>query len=234
MNLSIVLPCYHPASGWEQRVIAAWDELKKLVNGEMELIIVDDGNGNYISSATIDLLKKTIPEFNWVSYEHNRGKGYALKQGVGLAKGEIIIYTDIDFPYTTDSFLEVYKTLASGAFDVAVGIKDEAYYHQVPQVRRIISKNLRWLIRTFLKMPITDTQCGLKGFVAKVKPVFLRNTIERYLFDLEFLHAVFNRNDALRVKAIPVTLNPGIIFRKMNYKILIPEVVNFTAILFRK
>lgn len=233
MSLSIVLPCYHPPEGWDQRIIAVYKELKAALPDFSRLIIVDDGNGKFLPEAALAVLRTEIPILELVRYQENRGKGYALRQGVTHADGEVIIYTDIDFPYSTESLLSVYRALATDECDVAAGIKNEAYYTHVPRARRIISKNLRAMIRFFLRMPVTDTQCGLKGFRQKVKPVFLQTSIDRYLFDLEFLHSVFKHHKELRVKAIPVQLNPGVIFRKMNYKILFPEIMNFIRLLFK-
>ena len=81
-------------------------------------------------------------------------------------------------------------------------------------------------------MPITDTQCGLKGFKSEVKPVFLATTINRYLFDLEFIRNAYNIGN-YQICAIPITLNPGVHFRPMNYKVLLPEMFNFIKILLR-
>jgi len=82
-------------------------------------------------------------------------------------------------------------------------------------------------------MPITDTQCGLKGFKKLVAPVFLSTTVNRYLFDLEFVRNCFIANK-FRVKAIPVSLNENVHFRSMNYRILFSESVSFIKLLFSK
>ena len=75
--------------------------------------------------------------------------------------------------------------LLAGA-DVAVGVREEAYYAQIPPARRWVSRLLRRLIRHVLRLPVDDTQCGLKGFNETGRHLFLRTT-KRYLFDLEML-----------------------------------------------
>jgi glycosyltransferase involved in cell wall biosynthesis len=194
---------------------------------------VIDGISKTVTSDAISFLRQHIPFFKLVQYEENRGKGYAIRQGVIVATGNLIIYTDIDFPYTVESVVTIYTGLNKNEFDVGVGVKNEAYYAHVPLARKVISRFLRFFIGLFLSMPITDTQCGLKGFNQAVKPLFLKTTINRYLFDLEFIRNCFVGRQ-FRVKAIPVELNENVQFRKMNYHILLSESINFIRLLFRK
>ena len=61
--------------------------------------------------------------------------GYGVKQ----SKGDFILYTDIDWPYTETSVLAVLDKLLSGS-DAVIGIRDVRYYQQLPPWRRWISK----------------------------------------------------------------------------------------------
>ena len=232
MIVSLVLPCYNPAPGWEQVVYANYNSFAKDVQKPVELIIVLDGKSANVSEGSLSFLKTNISALTIVEYPENRGKGYAIRHGVARAKGDIIIYTDIDFPYTEESMRSVYECLQKDACDVAIGVKNDTYYAHVPFVRRIISRFLRFFIRLFLSMPITDTQCGLKGFKHDVAHLFLQTTIDRYLFDLEFVRNCY-KSKKYRVQAIPVALNENIHFRSMNFRILLPEMINFIKLLFK-
>jgi glycosyltransferase involved in cell wall biosynthesis len=232
MIVSLVLPCYNPPGGWEQVICANYRSIEKMVDGTLELIVVMDGNSATVTDAAIAYLEQHIRQIKIIRYLENRGKGYAIRQGVAEATGDIIIYTDIDFPYTIESMYSIYRGLSSDECDVAVGVKDAAYYDHVPFLRRAISQFLRFFIRLFLSMPITDTQCGLKGFKKNVKPLFLQTTIDRYLFDLEFVRNCFKSKN-YRVKAVPVTLTENVQFRSMNYRVLLPEALNFIKLLFK-
>ncbi len=232
MTTSLVLPCYNPAPNWELNVSGCFAQVCNAIGEKAELIIVVDGTEGTVSKESLAYLKQTIPDLTIVQYEKNRGKGFALREGIKIAKGDIIIYTDIDFPYTIESICNIHNGLAANQYDAGIGVKNEAYYAKVPAIRRFISSFLRALIRIFLSMPITDTQCGLKGFKREVAPVFLSTTIDRYLFDLEFVRMCFKAK-TYRLKAIPVQLNENVTFRKMNYRILLPEMVNFLKLLLR-
>jgi glycosyltransferase involved in cell wall biosynthesis len=201
----------------------------------VELILVLDGLTTAQTSIAnaMDTLRSTIPNVAVLQYDTNMGKGYATRMGVQAAKGNIIIYTDVDFPYNTNSMYEIYQLLLANACDVAAGVKDDNYYAHVPTVRRMISRILRFFIRMFLSMPVTDTQCGLKGMRKNATAVFLSTSIDRYLFDLEFIYKCY-RGGKLRVRAVPVRLREEITFRKMDYRILLPEMVNFIRLVLNK
>ena len=233
MIVSLVLPCYNPPPDWEQIVCEKYSSFSKRIAGTLELVVVLDGTSANVTERSLSFLKQQIQKLSVVEYADNRGKGYAIRQGVAKANGDIIVYTDVDFPYTEDSMYLIYERLKADECDVAIGVKDAVYYTHVPFVRRLISRWLRFVVRTFLSMPITDTQCGLKGFKREVAPVFQQTTIDRYLFDLEFVRNCY-RNKKFRVLAVPVSLNENVHFRKMNFRILLPEMLNFARLLFRK
>ena len=231
-SCTIVLPCYNPQPGWAERVIDQYRAVAAVLAVPVEIILVNDGSTTVISHREIDALQTAIPSFTYISYTENRGKGYALRKGVAAAQSGIIIYTDIDFPYAVDSLVAIYNTLNSEGYDAVPGIKDKNYYTKVPLLRRYISQALRFLIGLFFRIPVTDTQCGLKGFKRNVQPVFLSTTIDRYLFDLEFIRLLYRKG--YNVKPVPVSLNDNVIFRHMNYKLLLPELLNFLKIVIKK
>jgi glycosyltransferase involved in cell wall biosynthesis len=233
MSVSLILPCYNPPQEWEKNVHARYTAFCSRIDEQAELIVVIDGVSPGVTKQHLASMADDIPRLKIVQYATNHGKGYAIRQGVAVATGEIIIYTDIDFPYTIESMYTVYKSMQDGKADLAVGVKDSDYYTHVPFLRRIISRQLRFMTRLFLSLPVTDTQCGLKGFRSNVKPLFLKTTIDRYLFDLEFIRNCY-KSRKYKIVTIPVTLNEQVHFRKMNYGILLPEMLNFVRLLFKR
>lgn len=231
-RLDIVLPCYNPILGWEKTVVQGFGEVRAaLPTVDIRLFVVNDGSTRNISQPQIAWLQAQIPELQWLEYPTNKGKGHALRYGVRPADADWCIFTDIDFPYTVGSLVAVFRALEQGA-DLALGNRDEHYYDQVPAARKRISKSLRWLASQFLRLPVTDTQCGLKGFSPKGRAVFLRTAIDRYLFDLEliFLGA---REKGLVIVPVPVSLKPNVVFSHMNASVLAREGWSFVRIFFR-
>jgi glycosyltransferase involved in cell wall biosynthesis len=228
LKLSIILPVYNPANGWAAIVISKSKELKALYPDlTLETIVVNDGSTSITYTSEKDTLQSA--DVTLIEYYPNQGKGEAIRTGVRAAGGDLIVYTDIDFPYTISSVCQIIDRLKQDQADVALGIKDSSYYSHVPPVRRFISRFLRMLIRLFFRIPTDDTQCGLKGFNKKAQPVFLQTTIKRYLFDLEFIFTA-SRDRGLRIQTIPVQLNEGVEFRKMSFGILRSELWNFLKV----
>lgn len=231
--VDIVLPCYNPPAQWVDVVIQSVKNLEAHQPGlQVNLYLVNDGSTASVAAADIDQLKASLHHVEYINYADNRGKGYALRAGIAQTQHNWCIYTDIDFPYSEESFLSLYEELMKGKADIVVGIRNKAYYDKVPLLRTIISRVLKFFIRLFLKIPTTDTQCGLKGFNAKGKEVFLKTSIDRYLFDLEFIY-LGSKTPGVKIQLHEVVLREGILFRRMNFKILINESINFLRILLR-
>lgn len=226
-KLSIVLPCYNPVEGWQATVLQSFRAIKETLQVPVELLLVNDGSTRGFDETGAQAFFAVEPAIQLVGYTGNRGKGYALRQGVKQATGDLVIYTDVDFPYTQASFMAVYNSLLQGC-DVAIGVRNADYYTHLPAARVRVSKTLRWFIRTTLRIPTDDTQCGLKGFNAKGREVFLATTIDRYLFDLEFVFLAARKK--LRIDKVPVQLREGVQLSKMNWQILSQEFGNFLKI----
>jgi hypothetical protein len=113
---------------------------------------------------------------------------------------------------------------------VAFGVRDDDYYKHLPPMRMRISKWLRAFNGRLLKLKVNDTQAGLKGFHCLYKPVFMKTTIDRYLFDLEFIYRLSKIRE-IRMVSVPIKLREGITFSTMNRKILMQETMNFLKVL---
>jgi len=231
LDFSIVLPCYNPPNNWENTVIESINNLEKRLNQNIHLIIVNDGSTIDLVNNKFDFIDSKLSHFESVTYTENRGKGYALRIGVAKSNTELTIYTDIDFPYTLDSLEAIYKELHNGT-DVVLGHRGNSYYKKTPWFRKVVSKTLRWFLKTFLRLPTDDSQCGIKGFNKTGKSAFLDTHIDRFLFDLEFIKLASRRK--MKCKTVTVTLKPNVIFSKVNLRILGTEALNFIKVIFRK
>src|ERR1700689_6732 len=60
-----------------------------------EIIVVDDGSTDNTAQRVLDL-KKSFTELTLLSLGRNHGKGYAVKQGLLAAHGNIALFMDAD------------------------------------------------------------------------------------------------------------------------------------------
>lgn len=230
-DFTILLPCYNPIDGWAENVVKTTKKIESKLGVTTSLIIVLDGSSLNTSLETLKIIESSGLNTKIIDYKTNKGKGYALRQGVKTAVNFPIIYTDIDFPYTNESFIKIYTELTNG-YDAVLGKRDTKYYEKTPWIRKVISKTLRGVLKYFLRLPTNDSQCGIKGFNKKGADVFLETKINRFLFDLEFVKLISKRH--LKYKTVMVELKPNIVFSKVNFKILAKESLNFLKVLFRK
>lgn len=232
-SLDIIVPCYNPLLNWEKELyknFLLFSQLLEKVN--ITLILINDGSTKNVEENNLAFLRSKIANFKYVEYKKNKGKGFALRQGVAISTAEDMIFTDIDFPYKLNSIVAVFNKLQHNA-DVVLGHRNSSYYSKTPFIRTLISKSFRSLLKLSLSLKATDTQCGLKGFNQKGKEEFLKTTINRFLFDLEFVKRCSQRKDLI-IKIEPVTLKENVVFSQMNFKILAGEGLNFLLILLKK
>lgn len=228
-SVDIVLPCFNPNSSWHSELISFYETAKQLY--DLKFIIVNDGSGWGSVPQQISVLKLGQIPLVFIDNNVNKGKGFALRQGVSKSNADFVVCTDIDFPFTTQSTLKLIETLVQGNYDVVAGYREEDYYkNKMSGFRRVLSKAFRFFIKSILKMPVSDTQCGLKGFNRIGKEVFLSTRINRYLFDFEFIYTACKRNE-VRVHPLPVQLKEDIVFSKMKLKILLQESLNLLYVL---
>ena len=233
MRLDLILPCFNPLPGWENTVIRSFNNFKGQLKGfdETTLILINDGSTKGVEDGQINKIRQKIAPCSLVYYRNrlNRGKGHAVREGMQRSRGDLAVYTDIDFPYTTKSMVRLVNLLQTEAADIAAGVRDETYYAQIPPMRKRISKWLRVALRTFLRLEITDTQCGLKGFNSKGRNLFLQTRIDRFLFDMEFIFLASN-DESVSLAPCEVELKPDVVFSKVNWAILLRESINFMGI----
>ncbi|MBK8555529.1 MAG: glycosyltransferase [Lewinellaceae bacterium] len=232
IRLNIIVPCYNPSKDWEKALIARFKAFQNHAAGlqaQISLIVVDDGSSRNNNPAAFQTIEQEIASAKVVHYTENRGKGFALRQGVAASDADFHLVTDIDFPYTQDSMLRIASVVMEKG-GIAAGNRDTAYYDKVPAFRRWLSRSLRWLLRNIFHQPIDDSQCGLKAFDQAGRAVFLQTGIDRFLFDLEFLMLA---NGKVTITPVPVQLREGVVFSKVGWKILATEGRNFLFLLFR-
>ena len=231
-DLEIVQPLYNPRDGWAEKYIVRYNELKTLFVGvNLRIVFVNDGSAKNFNEQTIQFLKEKIEHLSIVSYTENKGKGYAVRQGVKQTQAPLVLYTDYDFPYEMPCLYKSYQQLKFGN-DVVVGIRNEEYYSHLGYRRKLVSKACNFLNKVFLKIPHTDTQSGLKGFSLKGKELMLKTTITQFLFDTEFVCMAY-QNKNIKVATIDVELRDGVKFTRMSFKTILNETINFTSILIR-
>jgi len=226
-DFALLVPAYNPSDGWELLFYDRYIEFCKAISQKVKVVLINDGSTVNFTLG-VDFLKTRIgDDFSFVGYDQNMGKGRALKYGAKSINANKYMFTDIDFPYSTESMKSVWDAIQSNS-GIAIGYRETEYYADLSLLRTMLSKGLRWLNKLILNLPVNDTQCGLKAFDPEVKEILLECQTERFLIDLELLLAVNKKS--LNIIPISSKLRDDINFTKFDSTVLLKELFNFVRL----
>lgn len=204
IKYSFVIPCYNEERKFSKSMSKKMQFLSKQ-KYSWEIIFVNDGSSDKTSNLVNQFIKYN-PKCNisFIDYEINRGKGYAVKQGMLRAKGQYVLFTDLDDSTKISEFPKLEKYLLSN--DIVIGSRyTENSKIEVKQnpLRIFISRSGNAFVRIFTGLSYSDTQCGFKLFTQKAaKDIFSKSLIERWGFDIEIL--MIAKNKKYSIKEVPV------------------------------
>lgn len=156
--LSVVIPCYNEARNLEAGVLDEVDEYLREQRYPWEVIIVNDESSDD-SQRLVEAFIASRPRFALVNIPHG-GKPAAVWAGIQHARGDIVLFTDMD---QSTPIAELDKLLPwyDRGFDVVIGSRGGTR-EGFSLVRKLGSFVFRTLRSLFLLRGIKDTQCGFK------------------------------------------------------------------------
>lgn len=175
-KLSIIIPNYNEK---ENIQAGALDQISRYLGKApftWEVIISDDGSTDDSRDLANNFVKKH-QGFHLLKNTH-AGKAAAINAGVKSAKGEIILFTDMD-QSTPISEVEKLLPFYDQGYDVVFGSRGKARKNFSP-LRQITSWGFRTFRQIFLLGHVVDTQCGFKSFKSKIaKELFPKLSVLR-------------------------------------------------------
>jgi len=189
--VTVVIPAYNAADTLGETIDRIRHELAGLAL-PVEMLVVDDG-----STDATPAVAASLPDVVVIRCPQNRGKGWAVYQGVRHASCPVVCFTDADAPFLPGSYRAVVERVLGGA-PIAIGSRRLAGSEMLVRMdalsyaarRHLIGISFNRFLRWVTPLPLTDTQCGLKAFRRDVAlQLFERIRSLRYLFDVEVLLA---------------------------------------------
>ncbi len=237
MKLDLIIPLYNPSDGWEKKFATKFSKLVELYFGgdceSINLVLVNDGSPRNVTEKEIGYLRELIPHLEFVSYQQNQGKGHALREGVRKVVTDYCIYSDYDFPFGLEIVQAIYEALQNG-IDIVTGRRIGGnYFNSLPVKRQIISRGLVAFNKYVLRLPVYDTQAGIKGFNKYGRAIFLETTINRFLFDMEFI-LISSRVSGMKIKEVPVSISNETVLSNFGFSVVRQEMTNLMRILVNK
>ncbi|MBU0572424.1 glycosyltransferase family 2 protein [Patescibacteria group bacterium] len=209
MDLSIVIPAYNEEGNIKDGALKAVNDYLIKKKYSWEVLIVDDAS----KDETIKLAEAFAKKHSGfrILKEPHRGKGGTVIAGVLAAKGEIVLFTDMDQATPINQVEKLLPKFKDG-YNVVIGSR--VGRKGAPILRKIMAYGFTLLRIIILRLPYKDTQCGFKALKKDAaEKVFKRMKVfgERAKvneaavtagFDLELLYIARKLN--LKVAEVPV------------------------------
>ena len=115
-KLSILIPVYNE----ENTILKILQRIKecKINDCDFEIIVVNDGS----TDNTLKIIKENSNLFNHLlTFDKNRGKGFAVREGLKITTGDYIIFQDADLEYDPKDFIKFTNLINKFPVDVIIG-----------------------------------------------------------------------------------------------------------------
>jgi glycosyltransferase involved in cell wall biosynthesis len=154
-DVSVVLPVYNEKGHLRAEI----DRIRTAMDASeysYEIIVVDDGSNDGSGAAL-----REIEGIRLIQFPRNRGSGAARKAGTHAAKGEVVVWTDVDMTYPNEEIPTLVKEMVG--WDQVVGARTSE--QGTAKAARVPAK---WFIRQLasylVETPIPDLNSGMRAF----------------------------------------------------------------------
>lgn len=201
MFLSVLVPVYNGARFLETCLSQLHDTLGERPYSS-EIVVCEDGSTDG-TKQLIERLKGQYDDIRFIQSDSRLGRGGALRRAAGEARGEIVLYLDVDMATHLTNLDDVVEAVSNGS-DLVTGSR----YHPESRVRRTVprlmaSKVYNGLVRAALSSRVKDHQCGFKAFKSHALEALLADVRSNHWFwDTEVLVRAQHRG--YRVEELPV------------------------------
>ena len=219
MFLSWIIPAYNEEKRIEKtlREVDAYLRAKDFPGG-YEIIVANSASRDR-TAEIVTQMQQQISNLRLLDIE-NKGKGWAVQQGMMKAQGDIRLFSDADNSVSPDH-LDKFMPYLCGieppsqeqCFDVVIGsieIPGASIEEHAQWYRRALGKMAKYVIRAVSGLwAIHDSQRGFKVFSRHAADkIFPRQTITGWGFDFEIL--LIAKIHGFRIREVPVRwINPA-------------------------
>lgn len=204
--LSVVIPSYNEMTNLRKGVLDKVEHFLKKQKYNYEVIVVDDGSDDG-SIEYVERFIKESPEFKIIKNQH-LGKAGAVTSGMLRAKGEFVLFTDMDQATPIEEVNNLLKF--TNKYDIVIGSRN-SQRKGAPWTRLLMAKGMMVLRSIVVGVRgINDTQCGFK--------LFRKDVSDKLFRKIEQLHNGYIKISGSSVKA-GFDVELLYLAEKMGYKI---------------
>jgi glycosyltransferase involved in cell wall biosynthesis len=185
--VSIVIPAYNEAGSIGKLV-----ERLKALYPEFEIIVINDGSSDDTASAALDAGATVY------SHPYNIGNGAAVKSGIRVASGDVLVLMDADGQHDPADIERMLQYLPE--YDMVVGAR--SFIGQSSIGRALGNKIYNWLASYVAKFQIRDLTSGFRAVRATVARNFVHLLPNTYSYPTTITLGVLR--SGLSVKYMPI------------------------------
>jgi dolichyl-phosphate beta-glucosyltransferase len=191
IETAVTIPCYNEA---DRLKCDAFLEFVR-EHREVMFIFVNDGSIDNTAQLLQSMAQSETNNIRFLTFEDNRGKAEAVRQGTlsAIAAGARYVgYWDADLATPLNPILEFVAELKKKSdLLLVMGARVQLLGRTIlrNRYRHYLGRVFATVASVVLRMPVYDTQCGAKMFVASepVALAFRDLFISRWIFDVEIL-----------------------------------------------
>ena len=190
-DISIIIPAYNEAA----TIGLVVDKIKALYPN-FEVIVVNDGS--------VDNTTEIAQVAGAIVYSHpyNIGNGAAIKSGIRVASGEILVFMDGDGQHNPEDIGKLLEFLPK--YDMVVGARARRREGQVSLFRSIGNRLLNWLASYVAKCNVQDLTSGFRAVKAEIAHNLLYLLPNTYSYPTTMTLGVLRSGRS--VKYIPINI----------------------------
>jgi len=158
--ISVIIPIFNEEEmlrEYARDLFPVIDRLRKEKGEDFEIILVDDGSTDG-SWALIDGYRAQRPDVAGARHPENRGMGGAMKTGLGLSRGELIVFLDADLTFRPEDIgllLDEYRRSPADCISGSPYLLRE-HMQDVQPLRRFLGTSVNLLYRLLLGRRVTS------------------------------------------------------------------------------
>ncbi|MFN8523105.1 MAG: dolichyl-phosphate beta-glucosyltransferase [Chloroflexota bacterium] len=205
-SLSVVIPAFNE----ESRLPATLERVSAFLSARhsdrgdtYEVLVVDNGSTDR-TSEVVRVASERDPSIR-LCFTELRGKGRAVRLGVGLARGKRVAFCDADLSTPIEEVVGLADRIHDG-HPVVIATREGLGARRIgePVTRHLMGRVFNAVVRTLAVPGIQDTQCGFKAFSEEAaRAIFSRQTVTGFGFDVEILYIA--RKLGYGILEVPVT-----------------------------
>ncbi|MFH1460483.1 MAG: glycosyltransferase family 2 protein [Candidatus Omnitrophota bacterium] len=163
MKLSIIVPVYN--EGQTLRILL--DNIKNIDLGEVEkeIIVIDDCSEDSSQKILLEENSKQVTKF---FHSHNQGKGFAIRQGIKIARGDYVLFQDADLEYNPQDYIKLIQPIIDQKAKIVYGSRLSTQKTKFKLLYLFANKFLTFLTNLIYKSSLTDMETCYKLVPLKI------------------------------------------------------------------